>query len=214
MPAIGDVIELVHEQSYLGQTINNVYYYQDSVGSTPLTTLATWYETNVVPAIQAFQNDLVTHVNLRLRNLFDLGETYEEPLTGTGTNASGLTELPAFFCLQIRLDHPTGDIRPGFKRYTGLIEASVIDSLVAPATVTQMDTLGALLVNPPSVALTGYVHVVVKRICETPNPTPGAVPSCLKYRLPETLLEAEVAYPDSFESYVQPTTQNSRKYYT
>lgn len=214
MPAIGEVVELVHEQLYLGQTINNVYYFQDSVGGTPLTTLSAWFETNVVPKVKAFQVDILTHVNLRLRNLMDVGETYEEPLTGTGAQPAGVIEMPSFFALGIRLDHPTGDIRPGFKRYAGANEGSFEDALVVAGVVTQLETLAAELVNPPTTALTGYVHVIVKRICETPNPTPGAIPACLKYRLPETVAELEAAYPDTYEAGVQPTTQNSRKYYT
>lgn len=214
MPAIGDVIELVHEQLYMGQTVNNVYYFQDSVGGTPLTTLSAWFETNVVPKVKALQAAELSHVNLRLRNLFDVGETYEEVLTGTGAGAADAAELPAFMAYSIRLDHPTGDIRPGFKRIAGGRETHMDDGLLNATVITLMDTLAGELINPPTTALTSYVHVIVKRICETSNPTPGAIPSCLKYRLPETVAEAELAYPDTFESQTRPTTQNSRKWYT
>lgn len=214
MPATGDVIELVHEQTYLGQSVNNVYYFQNNDVAGTLVTLADWFEANVVVQLKDFQLDLVTHVNLRLRNLFLDAETHEEPLTGTGAVVSGMEELPAFFAASCRFDHVQGDLRPGFKRWAGLGENHLEDSLIRPANVTMLEEVAALLIQPPSVANTGWVPVVVKRVCETPNPDPDAVPSCLKYRLPESQAELITGTLTSYEVYTQPTTQNSRKYYT
>lgn len=217
MPAVLDIIELVHEQTFLGQQINNVYYFENSDGTTDLATLAAWFETNVVPDIKAFQVAELAHVNLRLRNLFDLGETHEEPLTGTGAGAASGNEFPAFFAYAVRLDHNLGSMRPGFKRYAGGSETAVTDALIDPPTIALLAAVGDNLVNPAAVVNTGYNHVIVGRVCAEPNPTAGAVPSCLRYRLPETQAEAAaagVAYPVSYEVYSQPTTQNSRKWYT
>lgn len=214
MPTTGDVIELVHEQTYLGQVCNNVYYFQSVDGSGSLATLATWFETNVVPDIKGFQADILTHVNLRLRNLFDDGETYEEPLTGTGTQAVTTTELPSFQAWAVRFDHGTGNLRPGFKRYAGGNEGQMTDALLIAAVATQIQTAVTHLINPLTPALASYVHVVVNRVCEEVNPTPGAVPACIKYRLPETVEELNLGYITSVEIYSQPTTQNSRKWYT
>lgn len=214
MPAGGDIIELVHEQTYLGQQINNVYYFEAIDGTASLTALATWFETNLVPDIKSIQVDLVTHVNLRLRNIFALAETYEDPLTGTGAQISGAVELPAFFAWQIRLDHVLATVRPGFKRYTGLYEAGISDALIDASVMTVMGTIAAELVNPPATANVGWAHVIVNRICEELNPVIGAVPRCLKYRLPNAQVESDPGYPTSYEVYSQPTTQNSRKWYT
>lgn len=217
MPAGGDIIELTHEQSYLGQQVNNVYFFEAVDGTASLTALAAWFETNMVPAIKQFQNDLCLHYNLRLRNLFDAGETYEEPLTGGGAGVSGALELPSFFAVTMRLDHTSGEVRNGFKRWSGLDEGAVADAILTAAMITNMAVVGELLMNPPSVTNTGWAHVIIGRVCAEPNPTPGAVPSCLRYRLPETQAEAAaagVAYPVEYAIYAQPTTQNSRKWYT
>jgi hypothetical protein len=211
---IGEVAELVHEQTYLGQQVNNVYFFQAGAGTDTLTDLATWFETIVVPVIKQFQNDLVSHVNLRLRNLMDTGETYEEPLTGTGAGTSGLVELPSFIAGQIRLDHATAGVRPGFKRYVGLTEGHIEDGLLTAANLTQLDNIATQLINPLPSGPGNWSHVILNRVCETPNPDPDAVPKCFKYRLPETVLEVNPGYPVTFESYVQPTSQNSRKWYT
>lgn len=217
MPLGGDIVELTHEQSYLGQQMNNVYYFEAVDGTATLTGLATWFETNVVPAVKAMQNDLVSHVNLRLRNLFDAGETYEEPLTGTGTDASTTIESPSFVAIQARLDHTSGDVRPGFKRIGGITENSITDALVTPANLTELETYAAMLINPLTPALATWAHVIVGRVCDEPNPVIGAVPACLRYVLPRTQAEAALAgigYPVTYEAYSQPTTQNSRKWYT
>lgn len=214
MPAGGDVIELTHEQTYLGQVCNNVYYFEAAVVDASMSGLATWFETNVVPDIKAFQNDLVTHVNLRLRNLFNLAETYEEPLTGTGARASGTTELPSYVAAAIRLDHANALVRPGFKRFVGIDEGQLDSALIAAGTVTLIQAVGNNLVNPPIDANADWAHVIVGRVCEELNPVAGAVPRCLEYRLPNAQIELEVGYPVTYEVFTQPSTQNSRKWYT
>lgn len=213
MAAIGDVIELVHEQTYLGQVVNNVYYYE-ALQSVGISNLTTWFENNVVPQVKANQVDLVTHINLRARNLFNESETYEEPLTGVGSVASGVNEMPAFMAYAIRLDHDNGAIRPGFKRFVGVTEVSLDDSLVNGGRILALTTLGGYLVNPPTVVNANWLHIVIGRVCETPNPTPGAKPSCLKYRLPLNQGEKQMGIILTAEPYAQPTTQNSRKWYT
>lgn len=213
MAAIADVVELVHEQTYLGQNINNVYYFR-AVNAVALSTLTSWFETNVVPNVKANQVDLVNHINLRVRNLFNDVETYEEPLTGVGAVASGVNEMPAFMAYTIRLDHDNGTLRPGFKRFVGVSEASLDDGLVNGGRILALTTLGDMLVNPPAVVNPNWLHVIVGRVCEEPNPVPGAQPSCLKYRLPESGAELNDGIIVTHEPYAQPTTQNSRKWYT
>lgn len=214
MPAGGDCIELVHEQNLMGQSVNNVYYFEAVTASASLIDLASWFETNVTDRVKAFQLDLVIHENLRLRNLFNDSETYEEPLSGNGDIASSTNELPSFMAYTIRLDHDNGAVRPGFKRYAGVGEAGITDALVTLAVTAQLENLILNLVNPPVTANPDWVHVVVNRVCETPNPTPGAIPRCLKYRLPESQAEYTPGYIQTGASYSQPTTQNSRKWYT
>lgn len=215
MPAGGDIIELVHEQTYLGQTVNNVYHFEAAVADASMLALATWFETNVVDVVKDITSDITTHVNLRLRNLFNEAETLEEPLTGTGFQLSGTNELPSFMAYQVRLDHASGAVRPGFKRLTGVTEGNITDALVVDPVLTHLNTLGGLLVNPPSVANPDWAHVIVGRVCDEPNPVVGATPACLgPYRLPRTQAEATIAYPVEFSVYAQPTTQNTRKWYT
>lgn len=214
MAAGGDLIELVHSQTYLGQEVHNVYFFEAVTTGASLQDLADWFELNVVPDIKALQVDLVEHNLLSLRNLFDLGEVIEEPLTGTGAINATDTELPAFFAYTFRLDHSNAVVRPGFKRYTGATEANISDSLWLAGTVSGLSAVADNLVNPPVDPNVDWAHVIVNRVCEIPNPTAGAVPSCLKYRLPENQGESNPGYPTAYEVYVQPTTQNSRKWYT
>ena len=217
MPAGGDIIELTHEQTYLGQVMNNVYFFEAAVADASMSDLATWFETNVVPDVKAAQNELVTHTNLRLRNLFNLAETYEEPLTGTGTQTSADTEIPAFVACSIRLDHISSETRPGFKRYSGMTEGNIINALVSTVQVTNLGNIAANLVNPPADVNADWAHVIVGRVCDELNPVVGAVPRCLRYVLPRTQAEAAeagIGYPVSFEVNTQPTSQNSRKWYT
>lgn len=214
MPIGGDIVELTHNMQWGGQLISNVYYFENVAGGGSLPLLAAWFETNVVPEVQNLQHDLISHTNLELRNLFNSAETHIETLTGTGVSPSLLVELPEFLAISIRLRHVNGNVRSGFKRIAAGLESQLENGLWQAPIITVASDYAALLVNPPSVANPDWAHVVVSRVCETPNPVPGAKPSCLKYRLPENQGESLVAYPISFEVYTQPTTQNSRKWYT
>jgi hypothetical protein len=214
MPNGGDCIELVHEQSYLGQSVNNIYYFEAIDGNASLVSLADWFETNVVAAVKQLQNTDLRHENLRLRNLFQTAENYEAVLTGFGAVTSGTIEMPAFFAAQIRFEHLTATTRPGFKRFSGLTEGDIADARMMSATITKLNTIGALLVNPPSVANVGWAHVVVNRVCDELNPIMGATPRCLRYVLPRSQAEYNPGYPVVYESYSEPTTQNTRKWYT
>lgn len=214
MPAGGDLIELVHEQTYLGQLVNNVYFFEAIIADASLEDLATWFETNLVPDIKGVQNDAVIHVALRLRNIFNLAEVFEEPLTGTGVNVSGALELPSFVAASFRLDHDNAVVRPGYKRYCGLTETTITDALLASGPLLGLAAIAENLVNPPAIPNPDWAHVIVKRLCQQANPDPNGVPSCLKYRLPENQGEYDAGYPVSWEIQPQPTTQNSRKWYT
>lgn len=210
----GDIVELVHTQTYLGQTLNNVYYFEAVVGGASLSQLAAWFETNVVPAVKALQNDLVTHTTLHLRNLFNLAEVWDEPLTGTGSILAGAGELPAFFASQLKLTHNNALVRPGFKRISGLTENNIGDGVLETVYRTGLFNYSQLLINPPSAANPNWAHVIVNRICQIPNPDPNATPVCLKYRLPNNQSESDPGYPTGWLIYGEPTTQNSRKWYT
>jgi len=214
MAAGGDVVELVHEQVYLGQVVNNVYFFEAIVGGASLQDLADWFEAAVVPATKIIQNDEVSHVALRLRNLFNLAEVVEEPLTGVGGNASGNLELPSFIAASFRLDHDNAVVRPGYKRFVGASESNVTDALWAASYLVGLGLIADELVNPPATPNDDWAHVIVKRLCEVANPDPLGVPSCLKYRLPQNQGEYDAGYPTSYEIQPQPTSQNSRKWYT
>jgi len=217
MAAGGDIVELTHEQSYLGQICNNVYFFEAAVADASLSGLAAWFETNVLPDIKIIQNSSVLHVNLRLRNLFNFAETYEEPLTGTGTRPAGVIALPSFVALQVRFDHISNTVRPGFKRFVGVDEAHLETALLTAAVITSTEAVAANLVNPPADANPEWAHVIVGRVCDEINPIAGAIPSCLRYVLPRTQAEAAIGgigYPVTYEVFSQVTSQNSRKWYT
>lgn len=208
MAAGGDIVELVHEQQQEGQVINNVYYFEAVQEVPNIATLANWFATNVVPDVKLLQQPELTHTNLRLRNLFNLAEAYELPLTGGGT-ATEADDFATFAAASLRLDHSNASVRPGFKRFGGIGETSYTDGVAVAAIITILQQIGANLVNPPADVNADWAHVIVGRI-KYVDPDDGLE----KYRLPENQGEANVGYPTEYTASAQLTTQNSRKWYT
>lgn len=205
----GDVAELVHEYTFGTQTMLNVYFFEAVDGTAALIDLAGWFNSNVVPDIKALQPDTTTHVELRLRNLFDDAEVYDLALSGTGSIPTASDNpLPSFVSTSLRLLHAQGNLRSGWKRIQGGTESYADGGVWSAAYQTLVDNVGGHLVNPLTPTLATWAHVVVGRIKYT---TPDG---SVAYRLPSTQAEAVIGYPTSYVTGTRLTTQNSRKWYT
>jgi len=214
MPLANDIAEVVMSADYLGQEVNNVFHLQAQDDFLDIALLLGWFEFQLIPDLVAVQNDEVLYTELRYRNLFNDGETVQVAVSEPGLVASGALELPSFVALSTRFDVGFANVKPGLKRWVGWTETNITDGLWSSTTLNAMDLITPRLLFGAATGPANWEFVVVKRICETANPDPDGVPSCLKYRLPENAGEATVGYYISDVNNPQPTTQNSRKYYT
>lgn len=208
--AINHIYELVHEQQFAGQQINNVYHFQATDSVVTPQNLADWFETNIEPDIRGRMHATWTSVNIRVRNLFLTSETAENPVGLTGTGAPPTDELPSFVAIGARFDHNLGGTRPGSKRWGILSEAEQDEGVWIASTVSAWQTIANKLVNPLAPAI-AFNHVIVDRVCEEFDPLDPT--RCIKWRLPETEAEANTGEVTGAEVQTQVTTQNTRKWY-
>lgn len=199
-----NVFELIDEQSFGGEVVKNVYYFQ--VG--PALALDSFalvdaYQADFLSTLRACQHPSLSHVRIAARNLFDPADFAEDLVSLPGTLTGTTDELPPFEAAAFTLERETGATRHGKKRVAagseahqdwGIWSSSFLSTFLDPIAVLLSDSL-------LSGAVQAFFPVIVKRILEGGN-----------YRLPATLAEATVnGVIDAIFSILL-TTQNSRKY--
>jgi len=214
--ANGDVYELVDHQEFLGQTCLNVYFYDeidDAGGSTnKAQSLIEAFISDVLPSITPIQSELLTHTRITARNLFDDTEAWEELISvpGEAGTPENQDAQPPFSAFAFKIVTDNASVRPGGKRYAGMLDSTQDDGIIVDASYpAALDTLADAVKSGIEVGLGALVDVflpvVVKRVR-------SGVPGAYEYRLPENSGESVIglvvdALWDIFVSH-----QNSRSY--
>lgn len=214
---IGDVYNLVLQQSLYGQFVYNIFQYRQLTSGTNPS------YTDAGSLIQAFQIDVLTsldnisvsdlaYVNIDVWNLFDPDELASDNTLVPSAGAVTPTDvLSRFMAWEFRSHRATRSIRRGYKRIAGLDESMLTNSQPTAGMVTALATAAAALSadiqwNDEPLTPT-FQPVIVKRIKYT---APSGNPA---YRLPESAEEMGNNYFVPVYEYLRLTTQNSRKAY-
>lgn len=125
--ALGDLLQIVDEQEYLGEQVLNVYYYRwfsaPSVDNTPYGAMLTSFRDKVVNVVADLQNEGLEHVRLEIKNLSNGIDFAENIISEFGSypGATG-TYLPSFNALSFKLVRDSLVTRNGAKRIAGLTD--------------------------------------------------------------------------------------------
>lgn len=180
---ISDVYQLTHTMLWNNaEPMVNVYFYQRNTGLGTAQQLANAWSEDVLPAIRAWQSQIVWHDRCEVINLGDLTDFGGTNYTNTrGLNTSA-DPLPAFNAVQYTLRAGSRAVRPGSKRYPGITEGDVTAGVITSSgVITQLNALGAALIaNIQAGTGETFAPVIVKRVKYAPEPGKVA------YRLPET----------------------------
>lgn len=128
--ANGDLIQVIDNQSYLGQQVLNVYYYRwnsaPSVDNSYLSLINDSFETRVIEPILDLQNNGLTHVSREWKNLSNNLDIFTDGTVLTGSNASTeSSRLPSYVSIGFMLQRDSLVTRNGYKRFAGLTDADV-----------------------------------------------------------------------------------------
>jgi len=140
--AVGDLLQLIDNQNYLGQQVLNVYYYRVA----PITGLADPYledlneiwEAEVLPTILAIQTDYILHNSREWRNITNNTDLFVDStvIPGGIPIAVGLT-TPSFTSAGFMLQRESLTTRNGYKRFAGLSDENIQgNTLIGLATET------------------------------------------------------------------------------
>lgn len=170
---LGDLIQLIDNQSYLGQQVLNVYYYRVTatlgLADPYLADLDSYWGDNVLDPIIQVQADSLAHNSREWRNISNGVDLFVNSDVVNGANSVADTSLlPSYVSLGFLLQRESLATRNGYKRIGGLTENFVEGNTWtgSPTSIANIETalagdlnIGILAVAEP---------VIVKRPIEVP----------------------------------------------
>lgn len=165
---LGDLLQLVDNQSYLGQQVLNVYYYRvvaiTGLTSNYLEVLNNHWEEGVLSKILKVQVDDLKHVSREWRNMSNNTDLYTNTTVVEGdVTASAAMLTPSFVSLGFLLRRESLATRNGYKRIAGLPD-DAIDGNAWTGTNSDIVAIENALAADLSEGLTTLVEpVIVKR---------------------------------------------------
>lgn len=169
----GDLIQLVDNQSYLGQQVLNVYYYRivviTGLDDPYLNDLNTAWATVVLPTILAMQADELLHVSREWRNMSNGVDIFTDTEVIPGDNGVPVGDLlPSYVSAGFMLQRDSLVTRNGYKRFAGLFETLVEGNtfLFEPENIEAVEEALAAVLNIGLIPVAA--PVIVKRPIEAP----------------------------------------------
>lgn len=144
MPLLGDVIQILFEQEYLGQVIRNVFGYVVSVAD-PTATIEQVADRAIIEIGDVYLNVQVPEISavqVTVKNLDTPAEFIEKDWTGVGGNAPAGPPLPSYVAGAFKFLRGDTDTRNGSKRISGIGEDTVANN-----NWTSFDSAGVLAIQ-------------------------------------------------------------------
>ncbi len=167
---LGDLIRCIDYQSYLGQTVLNVYYFHFDVitgaGGTYLESMNAAFVDDILPPILAVQADAVDHTHRDWMNLSNMLDIFSDDTLLSGVLTG--QEINSFTSLGFLLRRSSGATRNGYKRFAGLTEDRCLGNVYTFGAGEQA-AIEAALASPLTVGIIQYGSpVIVKRPIANP----------------------------------------------
>ena len=181
--ALGDIYMARLKQRWgtAGQDLENVFFYEWTLGAKSAMDVATLIETQLLPNINAIQTSFVKNVSVDVINMGDLGDFVSYPLTGAGEIIA--QTLPPQNAISYTLKLDTRAVAKGGKRFAGVPESAQSDGVLDEAGyITDVAQLRTALTAELGDVTQTYKPIVVKRIKTLVD---GTVPPKYRYRLSE-----------------------------
>lgn len=175
MPAnVGDLLQVIDNQSYLGQQVLNVYYYRvapvTGIADPYLDNLNTLWEDSVLDAVRSIQTDYILHVSREWRNLTNGTDLFVDStvLPGSIPVAEALT-TPSFTSAGFLLQRESLVTRNGYKRFAGLSEENIRGNTIIGLDTQIADIENQLAADLVAGLITLAEPIIVKRPITVPT---------------------------------------------
>jgi hypothetical protein len=171
--ALGDLIQIIDNQTYLGEDLMNVYYFRwfsaPSVDNTVYTALLNSFDEIVIDKVIQAQNEYVTHTTLSIRNLSNNLDYAEMTIAKDGLlDVDPANTLQSYVTLGFQLIRDSLATRNGYKRISGLIESQVEGNDFVGSLTYIGDIISAMQANLYVGVIQVAAPVIVKRPIDPP----------------------------------------------
>jgi len=125
-PNVGDIVQITDVQTYLGQTVLNVYFYELTAmeSAVDYADIAEAFDNVVRQELLPAQVDGLVHTNILVKNLTNGVDIWDQVDAVAGANTAG-DDTPSFTALGFRLVRSTALTRHGSKRIAGVPENAI-----------------------------------------------------------------------------------------
>ncbi len=170
---LGDLIQCVDNQTYLGQQVLNVYYYRITallgIEDPYLNLLNDSFNTLVLTPVLDIQNDNLLHVSREWRNMTNGVDLFTDTEVIPGENSASDAALsPSFISAGFLMQRESLVTRNGYKRFAGLDENAISgNTWVGGSTATDAVCAG-LAADLTAGLATVAEPVIVKRPIQAP----------------------------------------------
>lgn len=167
--SFGDLLQLIDHQIYLGQKIENVFYYRATealaLSSLPYTELATAWSAQVLSKIRGMQSSTLSHTGMQIKNLSNGLDFLEQTYTAIGSDVGAAgTECPSYLTQGFKLIRESLATRNGYKRISGLLDTRVSGNVYTfPTGTVKSDIETALAADLLTSLVVIATPVIVKR---------------------------------------------------
>lgn len=165
---LGDLIQVVDNQSYLGQQVLNVYYYRVTnvlgLADGYLEGFSNWFDDTVVEAVRNVQIDTLLHLSREWRNLTNGTDLFTETTVISGQmSLPDSNNSPSYVSAGFMLQRESLLTRNGYKRFAGIPD-TMIDGNTWTQPLTEVEAIEAALAADIVISLvTAAEPVIVKR---------------------------------------------------
>jgi len=150
-------------QTYVAQEVLNTFWYRHGLDANDKTQeCADAFNTVVLPEIAIVQHVNVAYTNIKVAPVFGTGTEVNKSPTTTAGLIVGDPTVP-FLAASIRLNRSTNEQRHGWKRFCGLAEGNITDTVFGAAYFALLVTLADELTSSiTEVAETFFPQIVRK----------------------------------------------------
>lgn len=171
--ALGDLIQVIDNQTYLGQQVLNVYYYRvvapTGLFDGYLNDFNSWFTAAVIDKVVDLQVDELSHVSREWRNMTNGVDLLTDGSVINGSQSvSPAALMPSYVSLGFLLQRESLTTRNGYKRFAGIGDATIEGNTV-PLPNASITAVEAALAADIMVGLAAVAEpIIVKRPIQAP----------------------------------------------
>jgi len=162
--AVGNHYVLKMSGNLLGQTINNIFRFENVVADGTAELLWDLFEAQVIPRILAVTSDSMTYTDVEIEAIESPTDFYTTSFSYPGILGSG-EDMPPFTAWAFKLNPNRLDRKGGSKRFAGIREPYQENGVNSGGIQSELDDLAIVLGKRLISGLVAYIPTLYSKRC-------------------------------------------------